>query len=69
MGLYLTNPTADPRSIPQPYRCYAKPYTDLGPIEYLAGRARSARQVGQSRSEITKSAPLLVGWFVFKGEL
>jgi hypothetical protein len=30
----------DPKSISQPYRCYAKPYAGSGPFEYLAGYAR-----------------------------
>jgi hypothetical protein len=52
-GLYLPDPTTDSKSISQPYRCFAKPYTDSDPIEYLAERARSARQVSQSLSSNT----------------
>jgi hypothetical protein len=37
--------TSDSKSISQSYRCFAKPYCGLDPVEYLADRARSARQV------------------------
>jgi hypothetical protein len=39
----LPDPTTDSKSISQPYRCYAKPYTGSGPVEYLVERARSTR--------------------------
>lgn len=56
---YLSNSTADLKSISQPYRCYAKPYRGSGSIKYLARCARSARQVGQSRSENISKLPYL----------
>jgi hypothetical protein len=53
-GYICLVPTTDPKSVSQSYRCLARPYCGIDPVEVLADRARSARRVSQSLSVATK---------------